>query len=297
MKEKKDCKIVQDLLPNYIEKLTNEETNGYIEEHLKECEDCKKTFENMGKDLNENTTNKDKKAVKYFKKYKSKLRVLRIILLLILIIFVGNTVRKMIIISDLSNKAEESISLGNYHREISSYEQGNFTKTEIFNMEDKKKIIITKMTDEGITITKTFATKISEEEVFDQYLVNIYTEKENSKIARLNQKMGISVDPQNTLKTDNLLHLLMLSTFASIEKTTYNGEECYYISNLENFAYGSIGMYINKETGLTVSTIGYEIEYSDGSLGRWPAGEYVYEFGTVTEADFVEPNVSEYEIR
>ena len=32
MKEKKDCKIVQDLLPNYIEKLTNEETNNFIEE-------------------------------------------------------------------------------------------------------------------------------------------------------------------------------------------------------------------------------------------------------------------------
>ena len=27
MKEKRDCKIVQDLLPNYIEKLTNEESN------------------------------------------------------------------------------------------------------------------------------------------------------------------------------------------------------------------------------------------------------------------------------
>ena len=37
MKEKRDCKIVQDLLPNYIENLTNEETNHFIEEHLKEC--------------------------------------------------------------------------------------------------------------------------------------------------------------------------------------------------------------------------------------------------------------------
>ena len=42
MKEKKDCKIVQDLLPNYIEKLTNEETNNYIEDHLKECEIVKR---------------------------------------------------------------------------------------------------------------------------------------------------------------------------------------------------------------------------------------------------------------
>ena len=39
MKEKRDCKIIQDLLPNYIEKLTNEETNNFIEEHLKECID------------------------------------------------------------------------------------------------------------------------------------------------------------------------------------------------------------------------------------------------------------------
>ena len=45
MKEKKDCKIVQDLLPNYIENLTNEETNKFIDEHLKECNECQKIFE------------------------------------------------------------------------------------------------------------------------------------------------------------------------------------------------------------------------------------------------------------
>ena len=36
---KKECKIVQDLLPSYVDKLTNEETNQYIEEHLKECKE------------------------------------------------------------------------------------------------------------------------------------------------------------------------------------------------------------------------------------------------------------------
>ena len=35
MKEKRECKIVQDLLPNYVDGLTNEETNKYIEEHIK----------------------------------------------------------------------------------------------------------------------------------------------------------------------------------------------------------------------------------------------------------------------
>ena len=51
MKEKRDCKIVQDLLPNYIENLTNEETNRFIEEHLKECPECQKVLENMQKEI------------------------------------------------------------------------------------------------------------------------------------------------------------------------------------------------------------------------------------------------------
>ena len=40
MKKKRECKIIQDLLPNYVENLTNEETNKFIDEHLTDCEDC-----------------------------------------------------------------------------------------------------------------------------------------------------------------------------------------------------------------------------------------------------------------
>lgn len=31
--------------------------------------------------------------------------------------------------------------------------------------------------------------------------------------------------------------------------------------------------------------------------GRWPVSEYVYEFNTVTEADFTEPDISEYKVQ
>ena len=48
---KKDCKIVQDLLPNYIENLTKEETSKYIEEHIKECEECKELLDKMRTEL------------------------------------------------------------------------------------------------------------------------------------------------------------------------------------------------------------------------------------------------------
>lgn len=86
MKEKRDCKIIQDLLPNYIEKLTNEETNNYIEEHLKECDECKKMLKNMQKGLNINGSKRDNREVKYIKKYSEKLRISKLIIIIILAI-------------------------------------------------------------------------------------------------------------------------------------------------------------------------------------------------------------------
>ena len=34
----KECNLVKDLLPNYIDKVTSNETNVFIEEHLKNCD-------------------------------------------------------------------------------------------------------------------------------------------------------------------------------------------------------------------------------------------------------------------
>ncbi|MFR5683809.1 MAG: hypothetical protein ACLUD1_07125 [Clostridia bacterium] len=41
------CIIIQDLLPNYIEKLTSDETKQYSKEHLKRCQKCQKILKNM----------------------------------------------------------------------------------------------------------------------------------------------------------------------------------------------------------------------------------------------------------
>ena len=51
MQKIKNCMIVQDLLPNYIDRITTEETNIFIEKHIKECIKCKQIFENMSQDL------------------------------------------------------------------------------------------------------------------------------------------------------------------------------------------------------------------------------------------------------
>ena len=86
--------------------LTNEETNKYIEEHISTCENCKKALDSMQNDLDLDHKKVEKVEVKYLKKYRNKLRIFEIILLLIVVIFLGNIVRKMVILSNLSNKAE-----------------------------------------------------------------------------------------------------------------------------------------------------------------------------------------------
>ena len=45
----KNCNIVKDLLPLYQEDMVSEESKTFIQEHLEECEMCKKTLENMQK--------------------------------------------------------------------------------------------------------------------------------------------------------------------------------------------------------------------------------------------------------
>lgn len=145
---------------------------------------------------------------------------------------------------------------------------GNYSKVEIFSLGDKKEMIATKITDEGKSTRKMFAKKISSENKDDdRYLTNIYIEEEGKKTAQLNKNVGISVDPQNTLYTDNWWQLIINSIPATVKKATFNGEECYYIHNFQTpYSLSERGgIYINKKTGLPISTMAYEYTNSDGT--------------------------------
>ena len=306
MKEKEKCKIVQDLFPNFIENLTNDETNKFIEEHLESCKDCKKVYENMKKDLNVDNKTKEKKKVKFLKKYRNKLRVLEIIILIIFIVFVINTGRKIYIIKDLNNKAEEYTSSTNYHRVIYTIDKGNYTKTEIFSLDDKKKIVSTTMSSDGKKkVVIMYGTKIETvpdtqyvktNPPIENYKQNIYIETETEKTVRLNLDASVSVAPQGAFwGLDNIGQLIVCAITTSINKTTFDGEECYYVTGSTNILSNST-MYVNKDTGLAISVMASEFKDADGNILRIPGAEYRFEFGTVTEDDFIEPDISEYEI-
>ncbi len=81
---KKDCKIVQDLLPAYIDNVLSEETKLYVEEHLKSCDECKKVYDEMNFDLQKEDV-KNTEIVKTIKKYKRKIVTLKVFVIIVIL--------------------------------------------------------------------------------------------------------------------------------------------------------------------------------------------------------------------
>ena len=136
---KKNCKIIQDLLPNYIENLTNSETNKFIEEHLIDCEDCKKILEDMKKDIKTNNiTEKNDKEVNYIKKINFKMKILKFLVIFIIILtFAISILRNYIILSKLYKLGDSKINKENYMM-IKTFITGDYIGKEINLVKDKK---------------------------------------------------------------------------------------------------------------------------------------------------------------
>lgn len=69
MKNTLDCNIVRDMLPLYAEKLTSEESNTAIRQHLEQCEDCSKYLVNIQKPIDCPTM--PKMEIDYMRKVKN----------------------------------------------------------------------------------------------------------------------------------------------------------------------------------------------------------------------------------
>lgn len=289
MSEKRNCKIIQDLLPNYVEKLTNEETNLFIEEHLKECNECKSVLENMQKNIMTDTKELNRKEVKYMKKYSHKLKILKLIISVIVAIFIIITIIKMSIISSLLKKANQSLSSTNYHEENIAYQGDNLINTNIYYKDGKRAVFLEIINKKGVS-------KIS---IYENGRgANVFQEIGDEKIAILNQENGLQYSiAYNDIKDYNIFSLLLTSIFTNIKEVECNGVSCYFLNSYNSSLSSYQGEYINKETGLVVRC-------KDGSIINSDTGRKVdllrdvyYDFNTVTDDIFIEPNLSDYEIK
>lgn len=278
MEEKRNCKIVQDLLPNYIEKLTNEETNHFIEEHLKECTECQHIFENMQKELKASTTKRDEREVKYMKKFSSKMKLLKFIILALIIIYVIIVGRRTFIMTSLSEKAKENQAYNNYYAKLYSYQGNSLTITESYN---KGEDYLTTMT---IFINNNQIQKIIYYKKGNEQIT--LTESDGKRYMQDSKEiLGGQIRPV-TYVSDGLLANMQYAFIIGIDKTYCNGKECYIIKG------DSYERYIDKETGLAVR----KIDKSNKKITRTTdiVVDYNYEFNIVKDSDITKPDTTGY---
>lgn len=279
MKERRECIVIQDLLPNYIENLTNEETNKFIEEHLKTCKDCKKLLDSMKREIKVNSEKLETKEVNFMKKYKRKLKILGGIILFAVIIYLVSIMRNFIIISSLDSKKNKNWNSDNYHITRHYY---NGDRLNIYDIKYKDG----KYLSESISLTIDETTKLIE--YSDGNTTNMYFETESGKFAKLNIENSMLSYIDGTL-LNTLFNRITLSFIFNVKEEECNGVSCYYIFGKD------YKEYINKDTGLCVRRADTRITSELGTFNTLV--DHQYEFGTVTDEDLVPPDISEYEIR
>ena len=277
----KDCKIIQDLLPNYIDKSTNAETNDYIEGHLEKCDDCKQIFENMKEEISIPKTKADtKKEINYLKRFKRKMNLLKGALLIILIIFVLIIGRRTVILMQLSQKAKLNKEINNYHSILRTYQDDvvsiietycngtdYITTTTVYSPDSsKRKGVFYQKDEEYITIA----------EIDGEKIINI-SESEN---------IPVGISSPATYVSEGFWQNLKYAFIVGIDSTYCNGRECYVLKG------NNYERYIDKETGLIVRSI----DKSTKNLSRTidPVTDHQYQFNVVKDSDIVRPDTTNY---
>jgi len=296
---KEDCKIIRDLLPSYIDGLTNDATNQYIEEHINDCEQCKKALEDMKKELKLDTTQKDSKEVKYIKKFNKKMKILKIILLAVLLIFILSYLRKMMILVIVNNKISEYASSINFY--IKSLTHPGISEDMLIiehYKKDDKYITKAKTITESM---KVYANNYYNGETVNRYVKWDFDEEDTEHISRktayLNDAENVLVPTiPNWIDISNPIMFFTTPLFSSIKSDKCNDIDCYKITLYSiNSSHETI-LYIEKETGLMIRIIGAGTSIGVDGTRYDNITDYEYKFDIVTDDDFIEPDISEYEI-
>lgn len=279
MKEK-ECKLVQDLLPNYIEKLTSKESNKIIETHLKECPECKRILEDMQYDIGLKSKEQCQKETKYMKKYRNKLKILKflgLILLIIVLAFVVNTIRKYIILNDLYNKSQ-TINIetkDNYHAILTASRQNSVYYIEQYRKGNK-----------AIQYENSYIKDGNKIKISNKTHYNSNTENFSLISDGINkEKVKGSEDIQN-LEWQDLSELKINSLYSAIyskvKKINYEKRDCYLIQDFGQ------EIVVEANTGNIIRMVSSLPEEQTTTF------EYFREFDTVQDSDIIRTETTDY---
>lgn len=91
----RQCEVIQDLLPLYIDKICSDESRHMVSEHLESCDACRRLYENMSKSVEQDAAEPELDSKRAFRAihYKWKIKKMAIIcvsvVLTALVVFSG----------------------------------------------------------------------------------------------------------------------------------------------------------------------------------------------------------------
>lgn len=223
-------------------------------------------------------------------KVKKILKVIGTILLVLIVLILIHTIRNMIIINKISSRIEFYQNADNYYVKSVSTQGATI---ESFNKDGR---YLNKFVSESPTGTRIMI-RCGDGNTETTY-IEVETDSGTEKIA-MKSSSGIMGFQQitNRVYTDDIKHLISMSALSSIKSTVQNGKKCYRISYINlMFQNLDFGIIIEKETGLTVRDQNGAMVNENGD--EIPISiDYEYQFGTVTDEDLIEPDISEYKIQ
>ena len=88
-----DCEIIQDLMPLVIDEVSSDKSRQAVEEHVKECPDCARVYEDLKTDLLEKERGKNQdnhnenRFIRTILKKKRFRRILTVALLAVMLVY------------------------------------------------------------------------------------------------------------------------------------------------------------------------------------------------------------------
>lgn len=286
----KDCNLVRDLLPNYVENLTNEDTNLFIENHLRACSECTTILNSMKSGENENEKNKSKKFVNFSKKFRKKYKILKYIVLIIILLFFVHFIRNFIILTYQYKHMDECINLNNYHVRWYFYQSDEVIFEDTYFKDGK-----------ALKMSSISPTNHFDDTLYPLNYLQFY-DNNNQRSYGTDRISGIKFyqDSEsnytheyamlNVSYRPSFLELICQSALSRIDSTKCNGIDCYrIISQYDGYNQYS---YFDKKTGFLVrGTNPVTLQNGQEFLAMT---DIFIEFGNVTDEDLRVPNEDEY---
>lgn len=211
------------------------------------------------------------------------LKTILIILLVLFVLFLFHSFRNFMIIRKLQKSIEPYLSSTNYHlHSINSQDNGDSIVMDYYKKGSKETSIIERVSEKNPTKISTYK---------DDESITTYIDTPNEKYVTPNRNIVLSINIYNWCESDNNWQTFLISAFCNIKSSKYNEKDCYIISNFFSpyFLYDSSDsnlLYVEKDTGLLLKT-------QVGSM----VSERSYEFNTVDDSFFVQPNINEYTLK